>query len=283
MDIPLTSVAKVHEERGSGRAFLSADDRLKMKYASYGIIPEDRLTLVLRSVSNDRLKLALAGQIEQLNEEAVLRVGAELTSRGIAPCFRGNFAEDKLLRTFWRAVEPLLLLLDLQWIVAKYPNHKPEWERLKSVFDPKKFLQTAEYLRWDGKRSAGQVAKAMGLNEQQQRECLWIQCLHVERWRKRLFQRLLIAKAHIESSIREGDRRPIEAQNETVKRRCDLWLCAELGDWKAQRTANLYAMMTGKTLPRNVVAKQLQKLPKVRRTDEDIVLYGRSVGDSLQL
>lgn len=272
MDISLTEVTQVSEERGSGRVFLSADDKLKLQYAALGTICEDRLTLALRSVGIDRLKSALADQIEQLNTDGALRVSAELTARGIAPCFCGNFADDKWLRSFWPAVEPILLLIDLQWIVARYPNHTPEWQRLKSIFDSKKFWQTAEYLRWDGKRSAGQVAKAMGLSEQQQRECLWIQCLHVERWWKRLFKRLPIAHARIESSIREGDKRPVEAQNETIKRRCGLWLCAELGDWKAQRTANLYAMMTGKTMPRNVVAKQFQKLPKVRRTDEVIVL-----------
>lgn len=272
MDISLTDASHVSKERGLGRAFLSADDKLKAKYAAHGTIREDRLTLVLRSVGIDRLKSALADQIEQLNTDAALRVSAELTSRGIAPCFCGNFRDDEWLRTFWSAVEPILLLIDLQWIVARYPKHTPEWQRLNSVFDPKKFWQTAEYLRWDGRRSAGQVAKAMGLSEQQQRECLWIQCLHVERWRKRLVKRLTIAQGRIESSIREGDKRPIEAQNETIKRRCDLWLCAELGEWKAQRTAHLYAMMTGNTLPRNVVAKQLQKLPRVRRTEEDIVL-----------
>ena len=48
-------------------------------------------------------------------------------------------------------------------------------------------------------------------------------------------------------------------------------LCAGLVDWKPQGTATLYASMTGETLPRNIVGKQLGKLPKVRRIDEVVV------------
>ncbi len=76
-----------------------------------------------------------------------------------------------------------------------------------------------------------------------------------------------IARARIADGIKAHDRRAQADQDATIKRRADLWLCAELADWKPQRTADLFAMLTGEVLPRNVVAKQLDKLPKVRRTD----------------
>lgn len=272
MDIPLTDLAQVSKKRGASRAFLSADDKLKLELASYGMPPKNELALALRNASTDQLKAALAKQLEALNEIAVLRVGYELTVRGIAPFARGNFAEDEQLQTFWRSVTPLLLLLDLQWIVAKYPSHTPEWLRLKSLFDPRKFGETAKYLHWDGQRSAGQIAKAMGLSEAQQRECAYLQYLAVERWRKRLNKRLPIAQAKIEAAIRASDKRPIADQDETIKRRCDLWVAAELSDWKPQRTAEIYCMMTGKTMSRSLVANQLAKLPKVRRTDKIVSL-----------
>ena len=164
----------------------------------------------------------------------------------------------------------ILMCADLQWIIARYPNHAPEWNRLTSIFDPTKFVKTAEYLHWYGRRTSGQVAKALALNEQQQRECAWIQCLHVGRWRERLYRRLSVAETRISSAVREGDKRPIPDQDATIKRRCDLWLCAELAEWKPQRTADFYLMKMGTMLPRNVVAKQLEKLPRVRRADEII-------------
>jgi hypothetical protein len=62
------------------------------------------------------------------------------------------------------------------------------------------------------------------------------------------------------------DRRSAGEQDATIRRRLDLWICAEIGDWKPQRTADLYEMKTGEAIARNLVAKQLAKIPKVRRT-----------------
>lgn len=269
MSIFQTETTQADKERGSGRAFLLPDDKAlsSLDEATGDRSRSDRLALALRGASTDRLKVALVEQIKQLNTDGALRVSAELTARGIAPCFRGTF--DK--REWWLGIPDadfILILGDLQWIITMYPNHRTEWQRAQPIFDPRRFRKTAEYLHWEGQRSAGQIAKALALTEAMQRESAWIQCLHVERWRHRLFKRLPIAHARITATIRENDRRLIGDQDATIKRRSDLWLCAELADWKPQRTASLYAMMTGETLPRNVVAKQLEKMPKVRRTDE---------------
>lgn len=272
MDISLSDTARAAHGRGESRAFLSPDDKMlsRLEDVTSEMSREGRLSLALKNASTERLKSSLTSQVEQLNSEGALRVSVELTARGIAPCFRDIPLDDAWLRHHWSGVEPILLLIDLQWIVAMYPDHAPEWKRAEAIFDQRKFRKTAEYLHWEGRRTPGQIAKALALTEQQQRECVWIQCLHIERWRKRLFKRLPIAQARIASDIRDRDKRPIADQDETISRRDDLWLCAELADWKPQRTADLYAMKTGKILPRNVVAKQLEKLPKVRRTDEGL-------------
>lgn len=263
----VTNPFEANKERGSGRAFLSPDDTALSDLDGIDDTKSraGRLALVLHSTSTDRLKAALLDQLMQLNTDGAMRVSAELTARGIAPCFRGRPVE----RAFWcPEIDFILALGDMQWIVSTYPAHVPEWARAKAIFDPKRFRKGGEFLFWDGQRTPGQIAKALALTEQQQRECAWIQCLHVERWRSRLFKRWQIAAARVASAVREGDKRPSVDQDVTIKRRSDLWLCAELADWRPQRTATLYAAMTGETLPRNVVAKQLAKLPRVRRTDE---------------
>lgn len=269
MSLCQTDISQASKERGAGRAFLLPDDTVlnNLEEITDDKSHSDRLALALRGASTDRLMVALVEQIKRLNTDGALRVSAELTVRGIAPCFRGNFDRRELWLGFPDA-DLILMLGDLQWIATMHPNHITEWERAQSIFDPRRFRKTAEYLHWEGRRSAGQIAKALALTEQQQRECAWIQCLHVERWRQRLFKRLPIAQARIASAIRASDKRPNEDQDATIKRRSDLWLCAELADWKPQRTACLHGMMTGEPLPRNVVAKQLGKLPKVRRTDD---------------
>lgn len=248
-------------ERGTARAFLS----LPTSEQPTSQKRMERLTEVLALVSPERLKATFIDQLKQGNQDGALLVSAEMTRRGIAPCFRGL----PVRREWWTGTDTdfALMVADLQWIVARHPKHQTEWERAQAIFDPRKFDQTAAYLHWNGNRTAGQVAKALGLTEAQQRECAWIQCLHVERWRQRLHIRWPIARTRIAEGIKAHDRRPQAEQDATIGRRSDLWLCAELADWRPQRTADLFAMLTGEVLPRNVVAKQLGKLPKVRRTD----------------
>jgi hypothetical protein len=259
-------------ERGESRAFLSPNEKALL---SLDEVPDEashkkKVALALQRASTDQLKTSLASQMTQPNIKGALLVSEELTARGIAPCFRGISLE----KLAWTGdfLSLILTIADLQWIVARYPDHVPEWERLKSLFDTKKFRDTAEYLHYNGRREPGQIAKALALTEDQQRECSWIQCLGVARWRERLTRRLPIAQSRIESAIRETDKRSSADQDQTIKRRSDLWLCAELGNWKPQRTADLYAMMTGEVLQRNAVANQLAKLPKVRRSDDVIAL-----------
>jgi hypothetical protein len=273
-----TDTGRVDEERGNHRAFLSGQstpqddqDDQDDQDEDLTIDPDDcdrseRLKLALQAVSAKKLKSSFIDQIKLGNDEAALRVSAELTTRRIAPCFRGL----PVKREWWSGnpdTDFIIMAADLQWLVSAYPDHRTEWSRAQSVFDPRKFKRAAQYLHWDGCRTAGQIAKALGLTEQQQRECAWIQCLHVERWRQRLHMRWPIAHAKIAAGIKAHDRRTEADQEATIKRRADLWLCAELADWKPQRTADLFAMLTGDTLPRNLVGKQLAKLPKVRRTD----------------
>ena len=289
-------------ERGNVSVILSPDDKAQ-KSLDELTEGDDRLALALKGASVERLKVALATQLELLNINSVLRVSSELTARGIAPCFRylqhqakhdgfptltarqrleieseGSIViydneqdQNELeLDAEKRQTEFILLCADLQWIVATYPDHVPEWQRAKQIFDPRRFRVAATYLSWGGKRTSGQIAKALALTEQQQLECVWIQCLHVQRWRERLFRRLPIAMARITSDIRDKDKRQVKEQDVTILHRCNLWLCAELAKWKPQLTANFYAMLSGQTLSRQAVANQLAKLPRVRRADEVI-------------
>lgn len=251
---------------------LSYDARLRTALASYGIAPEGRLLLALKSASTEQLKTKLVEQITEADTPIpALRISAELTARGIAPRFRDIPLDDVRFRESWE-VDWFLLLIDLQWIVTRYPIHVPEWLRLRALFDPRKFGESAKYLYWDGNRTPGQIVHALALTERQQLECVWTQSLHVGRWWNRLSKRVPIARSKIEAAIRANDLRPTEEQDETIRRRTKLWQCAELAGWKPQRTSAIYFMMTGETLSRSLVANQLAKLPKVRRADEVISL-----------
>jgi hypothetical protein len=255
---------------------------------------EERLTRALQSGSTERLISVLEkivtrsdqlesgggalvipsnGALPRLNHAGALRVGAELTRRGIAPVFRGMpyyCAAKGPASPWWHDCDTdlLALSLDAQWLACRYPHHRTEWQRAASIFDPSKFRATCGYLHWDGKRTPGQIAKALALSDEQQAELAYLHCLHVERRKQKLWGRWRIAKEEIEAGVRQNDKRPTDQQDATISRRSGLWLAAELGHWKPTRSSDLYAMQPeGTRLARNVVAKQLEKLPRVRRVD----------------
>lgn len=276
-------LATFTESMGLGQPSpLSASDRIAL--CSLDSIEEERLRKAdalqraLQGASVDKLKHSLHKHTTALNSEPALHVSQELTRRGIAPCFRGVPEQGD---PWWAdnvEADFILLTADLQWIVSHHPDHKPAWQRLESAFAPDKLVKTAEYLHYRGQREPGQAAKALGLSDSQQRELAWIHYLDLKRWRVGLYKRWPIAKAAIARDLQSKPWRskfPIEG---TIKRRGDLWICAELGKWKPQRTADFFAMMTGEVLPRNIVSAQLEKLPRVRRTDQFLSLFDPAVG-----
>ncbi len=220
----------------------------------------------LKAVSLNELKQELRERAMDIDDEATLHLSREFTRRGIAPAFRGIPLHDDP----WWAMRTdeanfILLCADLEWITARYPDHKPEWPRLQSVFDPKKLVSTAQYLHWDGRREPGQIANGMKLSEDMQRELAWVQHLHVHRWCKRLQKRVPLARAAIQRDVLSRPWKSKASKEETIQRRADIWQCAELGRWKPQRTADFYAMLTGHMLTRGIASVQLGKLPKVPR------------------
>ena len=224
-----------------------------------------KITLSLGKFTTEDLKVCLAEYFSANKINHFMHLSAELSRRGIPPCFRMNFAKDVV----WIAGDSeeayFLMLADFEWIIFRYPTHKVAWKCAESLFAPGKFKKTAQYLRWDGKRASGQIATALALTIHQQRECAWIQSLAVRRWRDTLIKRMPVARAVIAAHLASKDKRPMDDVSITIDRRFDIWLCGQFGGNKPQHTANFYKMLTGQKLPRNIVAKQLQKIPVVRR------------------
>ncbi|MDC8783929.1 hypothetical protein [Roseateles koreensis] len=264
----MPSANHLADEERRARSFSNAEkyivlDSTFIDESSY----KRRLLACLNKSTKGKLERSLEKTICELNYYGAAAIAGEFTRRKIPPCFRGI---QNIHQRYLDNPEARLILLraDIQWIRAMYPNHVPEWDRLTPLFArpelPEKLLL---YLHHDGRRVAGQIAKALGLDAGQQRECAYVQTLDVQRWRHRLYRRLPLAKGKIEEGIRAADKRPPTAQDATIARRTDLWLCAELAGWKPQRTSELYARLTAEQLTRQAVAKQLPKLPRIRRSD----------------
>ena len=227
---------------------------------------EDRIALAMFRETSESLKRLFWKHADNMNSKGALLVSAELTARGIAPYFWLNLDNDSSHRMSSIEVNYILMVADLQWIIARYPKHKTKWDRAQTIFNPGTFVKTADFLFWDGIRTGGQVAKAMGLTKLQQLECCWIKTIEIGQWQATLMRQLPAMRSLINDHVRSKDRRDEEYRVLTVKRRTNLWLCSRMADKKPQQTANYYHMLTGEKLGRNLVARQLGKIPRMRRS-----------------
>ena len=225
---------------------------------------DDRIAVAMFRETSESLKHLFWKHADNMNTKGALLVSAELTARGIAPYFRLNLDGSPSRGVSHIEANYILMVADLQWIIARYPKHKTNWNRAQSIFNPGTFLRTADYLFWDGIRTGGQVAKALGLTKPQQLECCWIKPIAIGHWQASLTRQRPAMRSLITDHVRSKDRRDEGRQDLTVKRRTNLWLCSQLAGKKPQQTADYYHMLTGEKLARNLVAKQLGKIPRQR-------------------
>ncbi|RFO97629.1 hypothetical protein DIC66_07135 [Rhodoferax lacus] len=227
---------------------------------------EEALKQALSKASLGELKRSLQKQAESLNEGAAMRLSQEFTRRGIAPAFRGiPVRGDPWWRHPTEEVNFILVCADIEWLASRYPSHTTAWKRAQTAFDPKKLEATANYLCWNG-REPGQIAIALGLSVDQQRQLARVQFTNVRRWVDQLHERLPFAESAIRREVESRPWKSKDPMEFTIKRRLALWHCAKLADDKPQRTADFYKMQTGESITRGIVAVQLVKLPTVRRS-----------------
>lgn len=191
------------------------------------------------------------------------RVGAyllneELTRRGFPPCFR--HLPDPTIGTLAERFD--IFMADAQWIATRYPEQKPMFSRYGRLFLPSAFHATAQFIFYFGKTPAWKIVKGLALTEDQQWECHWLQSGPLATKRRFVQGRLPIVREELWQALFHG-RRGGQTEKEciaTIQRRRALWLCNAMANRRPQRTADLFEMMTGEKIGRNVVAKQLEKI-----------------------
>lgn len=202
----------------------------------------------------DQLAHAVAGR----KRVQAFLISKELTRRGLPPAFR-------------RLPEPDpddpgqrfdLFLYDAEWLAVRYPEHKARFSRWQGIFRGRQFHQTVAYAFWDGRREAWQFGSCLGLTSEQRQECCYAGGGKIGPIRAHIRKTRSDALSRISEAVWNGKSggQTEEERVTTIRRRQALWECACLSEWKPQRTAHLYGMLTGEEIPRNVVAKQLAKI-----------------------
>jgi hypothetical protein len=245
-------------------------------------VPADKLDRACAGIARmdlDKLKLELSialydargvhrpiyGPASRASETARRKawlINRDFTRRGIPPCFRKlpDAAEFGLNGRYD------LALWDADWIATRYPDHKVLFKRHKALFTPKSFLASLGFLFYFGKRAAWSMCQELGLTVEQQWECHYLQSGPVGKRRRAIVQ----MRPKVESQIAEAQEtkrqrgRSAADKAKTLSRLRALWLCGSMADWAGQRTANLYHMLTGDRIARNLAAKQLEKIKTIQ-------------------
>ncbi|MBS1157335.1 MAG: hypothetical protein H6R07_3259 [Proteobacteria bacterium] len=202
-------------------------------------------------------------------------ISQELTKRGIPPIFRASASRYRtMIESGARDVETALLLIDLEWITGRHPDHVPRYAKFKHVFDkkhrttPEALMARVRFLQYlENPRTPDLIASAsmLKLSGQQQRECCVLRTLNVGRWIDRVHEQEPEIREMIRESVMNDahDRRSADKKANTIAVRQDLWLCAHIAGWdNPQQVAKLYEARTGSKIDRGTVGRHLAKMPE---------------------
>jgi hypothetical protein len=247
-------------------------------------VPEDRLDRACARIARmdvEELKLALsialfearsahypavgtASRASEIARRKSWLINRDFTRRGIPPCFRFRRPPDA--SEFGLNGRYDLALWDADWITTRHPNHKVLFGQHKALFTPKTFLASLGFLFYFGNRPPWNMCRALGLTEAQQWECQLLQSGAIGKRRRQISKmrpKMELQIATAQDHKRQRGRSAAD-KAKTLERLKALWLCGSMSDWKAQRTADLYHMLTGDRIARNLAAKQIEKIKAIQ-------------------
>jgi hypothetical protein len=239
------------------------------------ITPEKSQAARLRVAEFDRNELIRKFQEAFHNGKRLVAfvLADELTRRGVPPCFRHSHLSS---RTYSANQTFDLFLYDLRWLRERYPDHRRliQYRRSRVLFDygENSFHEEAGFAFYCGKRPAWQIVKSLRLSERQQLDCQWLQsapiakrCAATIEMRNHVFQTL----AQSIDAVRRTASFTNEDANATLFRRLHLWVCSRYSETrKPTDIAFRYWQLTGESIGRQVVARQLQIMDEIIRKCE---------------
>lgn len=197
-------------------------------------------------------------------------MAVELVERGIAPfCWYERIpAPDSASVTLRR----ILVLGDLAWLRRQHASHHEtvRYERGKAMLTGSEatFVREAEYAFFDGRRPVWRIVAGLSMTERQQWEAAYLRSVPIKRRAaatEAMSQRVLDALRDNLSKTRRVSFGLAEALA-SADRQHKLWLCARMiKGGSPTEIALRYGQMTGVSIPRWIVAKQLAKVQSVLR------------------
>lgn len=201
-------------------------------------------------------------------------MAAELIERGIPPCF---WHEVLALDDASMDQRADLVLADLAWLRRWYPGHVDavRYRRGKALLTGSEavFRRETEFAFYQGRRPAWKLVGSMSMTERQQWECAYLRSTPI----KRLAEVTEMLSGRVQQALTDD----LQATRRTAAftdadahasftRRFALWRCARMvKDASPTEIAKRYHQMTGTSITRQAVAKQLEKVKAVLHAKGD--------------
>lgn len=225
----------------------------------------NRISLRLKEIEREELMLKFHDAYSQERRLPAHIISIELTHRGVPPCFRYNEIIQESLNVNQRFD---LVLADLIWLRHWHPEHANavRYRRGKLIFDGSdlEFMREAEFAFYDGRRPSWKLVQSLSLTEDQQWECAYLRSTPIIREATetdRLSQRAFLAIRTDLDTVRRTKTFTDEDANRTVTRRHALWKCGRMvQSYSPTEIARRYVQLTGLSITRQTVGKQLQKM-----------------------
>lgn len=197
-------------------------------------------------------------------------MAAELIERGIPPCFWHQVLALDDATSEQRAD---LVLADLAWVRRWYPDHANavRYRRGKTLLTGSEmdFRRETEFAFYQGKRPAWKLVGSMSMTERQQWDAAYLRSTPIKReatataaLSMQVYQALLddLRKVRKTATFNE------DAALASLDRRYALWRCSRMvKDRSPTEIALRYHQMTGASITRQAVAKQVEKVRLVLR------------------
>lgn len=249
------------------------------------------ILLRLKDVGREDLIKRFRDAVSEKRRLAAYLTSVELTRRGVPPCFRSLHRYQDSDSVNQRSD---LVIGDLTWLRHWYPEHANvvRYRRGKLIFDGSDtvFLREAEFAFYEGRRPAWKLVQSLSLSEDQQWECAYLRSTPISREAietRRLSKRAFLAIRNDIDKVRRTVTFTDEDADHAVARRHALWECSRMvQSYSPTEIACRYEQLTGSSITRQTVGKQLQKMRLALRgmdvssQTEDDMTRGRGVSFS---
>jgi hypothetical protein len=241
-------------------ALVTVGDLLAQKPLERAHAAQERLQRAPRA----RLLRELKAAQERRQRVSAWLINCELTRRALPPAFRPldiNYDDAELLLDS--------LVVDLQWIGERYPEHRVYFMRWRKFTNPRYLDKQARYIfnsTGRGKRPIYKVVKGLAFTVDQQRECHYLRMDKFANQQAQLDRMLDEVRNEIEAryTMRLLDRgaEVVKLTNDElamIRRRAMVWYCANLSAWSPTRTSRLYNAVTGANDPLGSMTKPINR------------------------